>query len=106
MADRVGVIRGGELLLVDDKAALIAKLGKREAVATLAEPMRDIPATLSGWPLTLEADGTRLRYVFDADGAGVPAFLDALREGGIAYTDLETSRSSLEDIFVDLVGRE
>jgi len=106
MADRVGVIRRGQLLLIDEKAALMTKLGKREAVATLAEPVADVPPAFDGWPVTAEDEGRRLRYRFDADGAGVPAFVERMRTAGIAYTDLETSRSSLEDIFVDLVGRE
>jgi len=106
MADRVGVIRGGELLLVDDKDALMNKLGRREAAATLAEAATAVPDVFAGWPVQLEDGGRTLRYRFDADGAGVPAFVEALRTGGIAYTDLETKRSSLEDIFVELVGQE
>ena len=106
MADRVGVIAKGRLLLVDDKDALMAKLGKRELDLALAEPMTAIPAALADWDLTLQDEGRRLRYVFDAraEHTGIPSLLRALGEQGIAFTDLETSRSSLEDIFVDLVG--
>ena len=106
MADRVGVIAKGKLLLVDDKAALMAKLGKRELDLALAEPMTAIPDALAEWDLSLQDEGRQLRYVFDAraERTGIPSLLRALGDLGIAFTDLETSRSSLEDIFVDLVG--
>ncbi|WP_174285215.1 ABC transporter ATP-binding protein [Sphingomonas bacterium] len=105
MADRVGVIAKGKLLLVDDKAALMAKLGKRELDLALAEPMATIPAALANWDLSLQDEGRRLRYVFDAraEHTGIPSLLRTLGDLGIGFTDLETSRSSLEDIFVDLV---
>ena len=108
MADRVGVINKGELLLVDEKNALMRKLGKREMDITLAEPMTDIPADLSEWEVTLADDGKRLRYVFDATGerTGIPSLLRKLADLGIGFKDLETSKSSLEDIFVDLVGEK
>ena len=106
MADRVGVINRGELLLVDDKAALMAKLGKRELDLTLAEPMTTIPAELAEWDLALTDEGHRLRYTFDAkaERTGIPSLLRKLADLGIGFKDLETSKSSLEDIFVDLVG--
>ncbi|MBB4154629.1 ABC-2 type transport system ATP-binding protein [Sphingomonas jinjuensis] len=105
MADRVGVITGGKLLLVDRKDALMKKLGKREVDLKLAEPMAAVPDALSRWNLTIADDGRRLRYVFDAEAeeTGIPALLTALSGAGIAFTDLETRKSSLEDIFVDLV---
>jgi ABC-2 type transport system ATP-binding protein len=108
MADRVGVITGGKLLLVDDKDALMKKLGKREVDLKLAEPLAAVPDPLSRWNLTIEDDGRRLRYVFDAEAeeTGIPALLSALGDAGIAFTDLETRKSSLEDIFVDLVGEK
>ncbi|MES2755061.1 MAG: ABC transporter ATP-binding protein [Pseudomonadota bacterium] len=108
MADRVGVISKGELLLVDDKAALMKKLGKREMDIALTEPMSDVPLELADWDLTLANEGRTLRYVFDAqaDRNGIPSLLGKLGELGIAFTDLETSKSSLEDIFVDLVGQK
>ena len=106
MADRVGVISGGKLLLVDDKAALMTKLGKRELDLTLVEPLSDVPPELADWSPSLENDGRTLRYVFNAtdERTGIPGFLRRLGELGIAFKDLETSKSSLEDIFVDLVG--
>ena len=105
MADRVGVISGGRLLVVDEKAALMKKLGKRELDLALAEPLRVIPAELGEWNLSLHNDGRTLRYVFDAhaERTGIPSLLGKLSEMSIAFKDLETSKSSLEDIFVDLV---
>lgn len=105
MADRVGVINRGELLLVDDKAALMAKLGKRELDLTLAEPMAEVPAELAEWDLAITDEGHRLRYTFDAkaERTGIPSLLRKLADLGIGFKDLETSKSSLEDIFVDLV---
>ncbi len=106
MADRVGVINKGELLLVEDKQELMKKLGKRELDLTLVEPMEQVPAELADWDLTLEHDGRTLRYVFDAQAEDnrIPALLKQLERSDIAFKDLESSRSSLEDIFVDLVG--
>lgn len=105
MADRVGVIAKGKLLLVEEKAEMMKKLGKREMVLTLAEPMAAIPAALAEWQLTLEDEGKRLRYIFDAraEHTGIPSLLRRLGELGIGFNDLETYKSSLEDIFVDLV---
>ena len=107
MADRVGVIDKGKLLLVEEKRALMEKLGKRELDLTLVEPLRAVPDALADWRPTLQNDGRTLRYVFDAteERTGIPSFLNRLREQGIAFKDLETSKSSLEDIFVDLVGQ-
>ncbi|PAX07233.1 ABC transporter ATP-binding protein [Sphingomonas lenta] len=105
MADRVGVINKGELLLVEDKAALMNKLGKRELDLALVEPMSEVPPEFADWHLTLDDEGRRLRYTFDAtaERTGIPSLLRRLNELGIAFKDLETSKSSLEDIFVDLV---
>jgi ABC-2 type transport system ATP-binding protein len=105
MADRVGVITGGKLLLVEEKTALMAKLGKRELDLALVEPMTDVPAELAEWHLSLENEGHTLRYVFDAQAerTGIPSLLRKLGEMGIAFKDLETSKSILEDIFVGLV---
>ena len=108
MADRVGVISGGKLLLVDEKQALMTKLGRREMVLTLEQPLTAVPEALADWHLELEDDGRRLRYVFDAraERTGIPSLLNKLSEMGIAFTDLETSKSSLEDIFVGLVEKK
>ena len=105
MADRVGVINKGQLLLVEEKAALMKKLGKRELDLSLVEPMAALPPELAEWHLSLEDEGHRLRYTFDAQAerTGIPSLLRKLGEMGIAFKDLDTSKSSLEDIFVDLV---
>ncbi|CAN5414293.1 ABC transporter ATP-binding protein [soil metagenome] len=105
MADRVGVIAKGNLLLVDEKSALMKKLGKREMDISLVESMAAIPSELDEWHVTLEDEGRRLRYVFDAQGerTGIPSLLRKLADLGIGFKDLETSKSSLEDIFVGLV---
>lgn len=105
MADRVGVIDKGQLLLVEDKAELMKKLGKRELDVSLVEPLAAIPAGLEEWHLSLEDEGTRLRYTFDAQAerTGIPSLLRKLGEMGIGFKDLDTSKSSLEDIFVGLV---
>ena len=105
MADRVGVINKGELLLVEDKTELMKKLGKREMDIALVEPLAAVPSELGEWHLSLENEGRTLRYVFDAQAerTGIPSLLRKLHDLGIAFKDLETSKSSLEDIFVDLV---
>ncbi|MBB4617480.1 ABC transporter ATP-binding protein [Sphingomonas abaci] len=108
MADRVGVIARGRLLLVEDKAALMRKLGKRELDLTLVEPLGQVPVELAEWSPTLEHDGHVLRYVFNAtdEHTGIPGFLRRVGDLGLHFKDLETAKSSLEDIFVDLVERE
>jgi len=105
MADRVGVISKGKLLVVDEKAALMKKLGKRQMLISLQEPAAVVPDGLDDWDLELADDGTKLRYIFDAQAehTGIPSLLRKLGELGIGFKDLETSKSSLEDIFVDLV---
>ncbi len=105
MADRVGVINKGRLLLVDDKAALMQKLGKRELDLTLVDTLDQVPAGLEQWQLSLVNEGRTLRYVFDAtqEDTGIPSLLRELSARHVAFKDLETSKSSLEDIFVDLV---
>ena len=108
MADRVGVIDQGRILLVEDKAALMKKLGKRRLNLVLHHPLAALPAPLAGWPIAIEDGGRRLAYSFDAsaDDTGVPTLLRGLAEAGVDFADLETTASSLEDIFVDLVGRK
>lgn len=105
MADRVGIISNGELILVEDKAALMTKLGRKTLTLTLADPLGVVPPSLSAWPLVLRDEGHTLRYEFDAAGDrnDVPALLRALDEAEIAFKDLNTEQSSLEDIFVGLV---
>jgi len=107
MADRVGVIDKGRLLLVENTATLMQKLGKRRLTLMLKQPMASIPAALVEWPLELQADGHQLVYTFkaNADGTGIPALLRRLGELDIDFKDLDTERSSLEDIFVSLVER-
>jgi ABC-2 type transport system ATP-binding protein len=105
MADRIGVINKGELVVVEEKAALMKKLGKKQLTLHLLEPLTAIPTELSGWPIRLKNHGSELEYTFEASEqrTGIPALLGALSELGIAYKDLQTRQSSLEDIFLDLV---
>jgi ABC-2 type transport system ATP-binding protein len=105
MADRVGVISRGELIAVDEKRDLIAKMGKKTLDVALAEPLSAVPAELSDWRIELADDGHMLRYQFDshADRTGIASLMRRLSELGIAYKDLSTHQSSLEDIFVELV---
>ena len=105
MADRVGVISKGELILVEEKTALMKKLGKKQLTLNLQDPMSAIPPELSEWALELKAEGNELEYVFDANAerTGVPSLLRKLSDMGIGFKDLNTRQSSLEDIFVGLV---
>ena len=106
MADRIGVISGGKIILVEDKTALMEKLGKKQLTLTLQSPLLAIPADLAREPLTLSADGLELIYTFDAasDRTGIAALLRRLGECGIDFKDLKTKESSLEEIFVSLVS--
>jgi ABC-2 type transport system ATP-binding protein len=106
MADRVGVISRGELILVEEKNALMRKLGKKELILNLSEPLAAIPAELAEWKLSLSGDGNELHYVFDAtaERTGVPSLLRRMSDLGIGFKDLQTKQSSLEDIFVSLVS--
>jgi ABC-2 type transport system ATP-binding protein len=105
MADRVGVILKGELILVEDKTTLMKKLGRKTLTLQLQEPLEVLPAELSDWALELKSDGAELEYVFDsnADRTGVPSLLRRLSDLGVGFKDLSTRQSSLEDIFVGLV---
>ncbi len=108
MADRVGVILKGELILVEEKTALMKKLGRKTLTLNLVETLDTVPADLAEWGLTLKAEGHELEYVFDstAEKTGVPSLLRRLSDLGIAFKDLNTRQSSLEDIFVSLVHRD
>ncbi len=105
MADRVGVINKGELIVVEEKAALMTKLGRKTLTLNLSEPLRQLPSELSQWQLKLSDNGYELVYEFDtrADSTGVPSLLRQLSTLGIGFKDLHTQQSSLEDIFVNLV---
>ncbi|MDT4289978.1 ABC transporter ATP-binding protein [Methylomonas sp. MO1] len=105
MADRIGVINKGELIVVEDKAVLMHKLGKKQLTLTLRQPMTEIPVELDAWALTLTEDGQRLVYSFDTqeEETGIAELLRRLSEHGIDFKDLSSSESSLEDIFVSLV---
>ena len=105
MADRVGVISKGELIAVDEKQALMARLGKKTLKIMLVEPLDAIPSELSEWQLALEDNGHQLCYQFDshAERTGIASLMRRLSDIGIAYKDLSTHQSSLEDIFVELV---
>lgn len=108
MADRVGVINKGELILVEEKTELMKKLGRKVLHLQLAEPLDKVPAALADWDLKLSDDGGMLTYEFDAkaDRTGIPSLLSAMRDAGIAFKDLDTHQSSLEDIFVGLINHK
>ena len=106
MADRIGVINKGELIVVEEKAALMKKLGKKQLTLHLVQPLTTVPPGLESFNLKIRNSGRELEYTFDAQGAGTPALLRRLHELGIAFTDLQTRQSSLEDIFIDLVHQK
>ena len=105
MADRIGVISKGEIILVDDKVELMRKLGSKRLTLHLASPLAQIPASLAGYALEVANGGNDLTYTYDADAArsGIASLLGALDAAGIRFKDLQTSETSLEDIFVNLV---
>jgi ABC-2 type transport system ATP-binding protein len=107
MAERVGVISRGELILVEEKAALMRKLGKKQLTLQLQSTLDAIPEKLAAHDLTLAADGHELVYTYDTQGerTGITALLRDLNETGIRFRDLRTTQSSLEEIFVSLVRR-
>jgi ABC-2 type transport system ATP-binding protein len=106
MADRIGVINKGRLIVIEEKTALMKKLGKKQLTLHLQEPLAQIPAGLSDWRLALKNGGGELEYTFDASESRVDiaSLLRRMGELGIVYKDLNTSQSSLEDIFVSLVS--
>ena len=105
MADRIGVIRQGKIILVEDKSRLMSKLGKKELRLHLQNPLEKIPGELTLEPVDLSDDGYELIYTFDSqqEQAGVARLLRTLGDLGIEYRDLQTRESSLEEIFVGLV---
>ncbi|SRR5579871_390435 len=106
MADRIGIVSKGELILVEDKAVLMRKLGRKQLTLQLQTPLAAVPAPLADWKLSLKQGGTVLEYSFDAsqERTGIPALLRRMDELGVVYKDLNTEQSSLEDIFVSLVS--
>ena len=108
MADRVGVISKGELIVVEETRELMKKLGRKQLTLNLAEPLAAIPTELGDWALTLGAEGYELSYEFDANAerTGVPSLLRRMSDLGIGFKDLHTKQSSLEDIFVGLVHQK
>lgn len=107
MADRIGVINKGELIVVEEKDVLMRKLGKKQLTLTLQQPMDHLPEAFTRWPLELTNDGHTLTYTFDTqqEDTGIAALLRSLGENGIDFKDLHSSESSLEDIFVSLVRK-
>jgi ABC-2 type transport system ATP-binding protein len=109
MADRVGVIRHGRIILVEDKVTLMRKLGKKRLTLHIAPALAELPAALASFDgLTLGAGGGEIGYVYDPGAAqdAVPALLESLRDAGVRVKDLETTQSSLEEIFVNLVRED
>lgn len=108
MADRIGVINQGELIVVEEKAALMQKLGKKQLTLQLHEKLTALPTELSAFSLALAAEGQELVYTYDiqAERTGIASLLQELGQAGIRFRDLHTTQSSLEDIFVDLVRQK
>jgi ABC-2 type transport system ATP-binding protein len=110
MADRIGVITKGQLLLVEDKTALMEKLGKKQVTLLLQDRIAAVPAALADYELALSQDGTELTYTYDTrnESRGIVDFMKHVNDAGIQFKDLRTRQSSLEDIFVSLVegGRQ
>jgi ABC-2 type transport system ATP-binding protein len=105
IADRVGVINKGEIVVIEEKASLMAKLGKKQMSLELNEPLSEVPQSLSRYAIELANGGNRLTYTFDTAGeqTGITGLLDDLKAAGISFRDLNTTQSSLEEIFVSLV---
>jgi ABC-2 type transport system ATP-binding protein len=105
MADRIGVISKGEIILVEEKAELMRKLGRKQLTLQLAQPLTALPASLDGYRLELGAEGSELVYTYDAqdDPAAIAKLLRALTDAGVAFKDLHTTQTSLEEIFLGLL---
>lgn len=108
MADRIGVINNGEIILVEEKNTLMEKLGKKQLTLELQNPLMNIPGELSNYPLELDKEGTQLIYTFDSreENTGISGLIKQLNEKGIEFKDINSSQSSLEDIFVNLVSEK
>lgn len=108
IADRVGIISSGELMMVEDKTALMQKLGKKQLVLYLKQTITSIPESLQIYQLELSVDGSQLTYTYDtaSNRTGITALLQSLNEQGISMKDLKTNQSSLEDIFVSMVRKD
>jgi ABC-2 type transport system ATP-binding protein len=107
MADRIAVINHGEIVLVQEKHELMRKLGRKQMVLNLQAPLESVPESLESWPLELNDDGSELIYTYDTQGerTGITALLAELNRAGIKFSDVNTSQSSLEEIFVNLVRK-
>jgi ABC-2 type transport system ATP-binding protein len=105
IADRIAVINGGEILLTENKADLMRRMGAKTLRIDLRDPVDAVPAALAEYDLTLAADGSALTYVYDTrgEGTGITRLLQALAAEGLALRDIQTTQSSLEEIFVDLI---
>jgi ABC-2 type transport system ATP-binding protein len=108
LADRVGVINNGQIVLVEEKDRLMKRFAQKRLTLTLSAPIERVPAALDGYGLELSPDGLGLTYAFDVTGerTGITKLLNAVRDAGLAFHDLDTRQNSLEDIFVDLVGQQ
>ena len=108
IADRIGVINKGEILLIEDKKVLMQKLGKKQLIVDIKETIEKLPESLNSYDLSLSDDGTQLTYTYDTtgEGTGITALLQAINESGLSLKDMQTTQSSLEDIFVNLVHDE
>jgi ABC-2 type transport system ATP-binding protein len=108
MADRIGVINHGEIILAEEKTTLMRKLGKKQLVLHLQKPLDTVPAALSAYQLELNDGGDELVYTYDTQGArtGITTLLGELNKAGIQFRDVNTTQSSLEEIFVSLVKRK
>jgi ABC-2 type transport system ATP-binding protein len=106
MADRIGVINNGELIVVEEKTTLMKQLGKKQLTLVLQEPLAALPPGFEDWNLHLNADGSELQYTFDPheERTGIPSLLRRMSDLGIGFKDLNTHQSSLEEIFVNLVS--
>jgi len=108
IADRVGVINSGELLLIEDKSVLMQKLGKKQLIIELRDPVTSVPESLKKYDLDVSANGAQLTYTYDtkSERTGITGLLQHINDAGLGLKDISTSQSSLEDIFVDLVKAE